>query len=80
MVPADIESSMKEGGAMAVATEASGNTRSIFINDSDKNGQMKYISNYIRTTKYTIFSFLPLGLLYQFFRFSNCYFLFVTIL
>ena len=37
-------------------------------------------SNYISTTKYSIYSFLPLGLLYQFFRFSNCYFLFVTIL
>ena len=36
--------------------------------------------NYISTTKYSIFTFLPLGLLYQFLRFSNIYFLIVTIL
>lgn len=36
--------------------------------------------NYISTTKYSLFSFLPLGLLYQFLRFSNIYFLIVTIL
>lgn len=38
------------------------------------------VSNYISTTKYTLLTFLPLGLFYQFYRFSNCYFLFVTIL
>ena len=38
------------------------------------------MSNYIRTTKYTIITFLPIGLIYQFMRLSNCYFLFVTIL
>lgn len=38
------------------------------------------MSNYIRTTKYTKWSFLPLSLLYQFKRFSNVYFLFVAIL
>ena len=36
--------------------------------------------NYISTTKYNVFSFLPLGLLYQFQRFANIYFLLVTIL
>lgn len=37
-------------------------------------------SNYISTTKYTAASFLPMALIYQFYRFSNVYFLFVTIL
>ena len=49
------------------------------VNSNDPNAP-KFPSNYISTTKYTLLSFLPLGLLYQFFRFSNCYFLFVTIL
>lgn len=40
----------------------------------------KFVNNYVSTTKYTMLTFLPLGLLYQFYRFSNCFFLFVTIL
>lgn len=39
-----------------------------------------FLNNYISTTKYNRWTFLPLGLMYQFLRFSNCYFLFVTIL
>ena len=50
------------------------------FNDEERNDVQKYRSNYIRTTKYTVFSFLPVGLAYQFLRFSNCYFLLVTIL
>lgn len=38
------------------------------------------MTNYIRTTKYTAWSFVPLSLAYQFMRFSNIYFLFVAIL
>ena len=37
-------------------------------------------TNAIRTTKYTIISFLPLNLMSQFRRFYNLYFLFGTIL
>ncbi|OUM64839.1 hypothetical protein PIROE2DRAFT_25148, partial [Piromyces sp. E2] len=32
--------------------------------------------NYVKTTKYTIFTFIPLNLWQQFHRLSNCYFLF----
>ncbi len=54
--------------------------REVHINDAKLNAQQKFKTNYIRTAKYTMFTFLPLGLLYQFYRFSNCYFLFFTIL
>ena len=37
-------------------------------------------SNYVRTTKYTLWNFLPLSLLYQFKRFANLYFLLQAIL
>ena len=37
-------------------------------------------SNSIRTTKYTIFTFLPKNLFEQFHRFANWYFLFIIIL
>lgn len=45
-----------------------------------KSKSSQYESNYISTTKYSLATFLPLGLLYQFYRFSNIYFLFVTVL
>ena len=32
-------------------------------------------SNYISTTKYNVFTFLPLALLLQFKRYANCFFL-----
>jgi len=35
-------------------------------------------SNKISTTKYNLFSFLPKGLIMQFTRLSNCYFLLTT--
>ena len=54
--------------------------REVHINATKLNAQQKFKTNYIRTAKYTMFTFLPLGLLYQFYRFSNCYFLFFTIL
>ena len=40
----------------------------------------KHESNYIRTTKYTMWSFLPLSLMYQFKREANIYFLLQAIL
>lgn len=52
--------------------------RVIILNSEQQ--QQHFISNYIRTTKYTRYSFIPLALFYQFFRFTNCYFLLVTIL
>ena len=40
----------------------------------------QYLSNRIRTTKYTILSFLPRNLFEQFHRFANLYFLFIVLL
>lgn len=41
---------------------------------------MTFANNYISTTKYNVFNFLPVCLLMQFTRVSNLYFLIVTIL
>ena len=51
-----------------------------FINNNKKNEEFKLKNNYISTTKYNIITFLPKGLLYQFSRLANVYFLFITII
>lgn len=47
----------------------------IHMNDHHANAQYEYPSNYIKTSKYTFWNFLPLGLLFQFKKISNVYFL-----
>lgn len=42
--------------------------------------QKHYADNKIRTTKYTVLSFLPKNLFEQFHRFANCYFVFIILL
>ena len=52
-----------------------------YINDNKKNKLYYYLKdNTISTTKYNIFTFIPKGLLYQFSRLSNVYFLFTAII
>ena len=51
-----------------------------FINDNHRNRIYKLRDNEITTTKYNIFTFIPKGLLYQFSRLSNVYFLFTAII
>ena len=51
-----------------------------FINNNRKNSEFKLKNNKITTTKYNIITFLPKGLLYQFSRLANVYFLFITII
>ena len=52
-----------------------------YINDNIKNKEVYHFkNNKINTTKYNIFTFLPKGLLYQFMRLANVYFLFTAIL
>ncbi|CCW66752.1 unnamed protein product [Phytomonas sp. Hart1] len=47
----------------------------VFMNDPAKNKEFKYPTNFISTSKYTYWSFLPVGLFYQFTNISNFYFL-----
>ena len=51
-----------------------------FINNNKKNLEFKLKDNTITTTKYNLITFLPKGLLYQFSRLPNVYFLFITII
>jgi len=55
--------------------------RKIFINNPKKtNLKYKYLDNFVRSSIYTWYDFLPKSLLFQFRRYANIYFLFVTIL
>ena len=54
---------------------------SFFINNKERNKQKyNFKNNKIDTTKYNIITFLPKGLLYQFMRLANVYFVFTAIL
>ena len=50
------------------------------INDNYKNNIYRLSNNCITTTKYNLFTFIPKGLLFQFFRLSNVYFLFTAVI
>lgn len=54
--------------------------RTIYCNDREANLPVRFKENYISTTKYNFFTFLPKGLFEQFRRVANCYFLFISIL
>ncbi|OWF34874.1 phospholipid-transporting ATPase ID [Mizuhopecten yessoensis] len=54
--------------------------RRIKANDSTYNKQFMYANNYICTTKYNLFSFLPKNMFEQFQRLANAYFLCLLIL
>ena len=56
------------------------NKRVIFLNDDERNSKYPYPTNYIKTTKFTFITFLPLALLLQFARVANIYFLIIAIL
>ncbi|XP_043864362.1 phospholipid-transporting ATPase ID isoform X6 [Drosophila mojavensis] len=58
----------------------SDNERRIRANDKDFNSQFKYHNNYIKTSKYTLLTFLPFNLLEQFQRLANFYFLCLLVL
>ncbi|PWV12738.1 putative phospholipid-transporting ATPase 1-like protein [Trypanosoma cruzi] len=52
----------------------------VHMNDRKANAPYNYPDNFIRTTQYTLLTFLPLGLLMQFRKVSNFYFLICMIL
>ncbi|KAG5672680.1 hypothetical protein PVAND_002791 [Polypedilum vanderplanki] len=56
------------------------NERRIRANDREYNSQFHYANNYIKTSKYSFLTFLPLNLLEQFQRLANFYFLCLLIL
>ena len=82
----EIENSFKMDKLLARQTRTTKDTKKpeefleFYINDNLKNAIYKFKDNTITTTKYNIFTFLPKGLLYQFSRLSNVYFLFTAII
>lgn len=56
------------------------NQRRIKANDRSYNAQFRYANNYIKTSKYTVLTFLPLNLFEQFQRLANFYFLCLLVL
>lgn len=56
------------------------NRRQIKANDNLYNSQFNYADNYIKTSKYSLVTFLPFNLFEQFRRLANSYFLCLLIL
>ncbi|XP_066581094.1 phospholipid-transporting ATPase ID isoform X5 [Prorops nasuta] len=54
--------------------------RRIRANNRDFNSQFNYANNYIKTSKYSVLTFLPLNLFEQFQRLANFYFLCLLVL
>uniref|UniRef100_A0A8C1KJF4 Phospholipid-transporting ATPase n=1 Tax=Cyprinus carpio TaxID=7962 RepID=A0A8C1KJF4_CYPCA len=54
--------------------------RHLRANDREFNLSFKYANNAIKTSKYNVFTFLPLNLFEQFQRLANAYFVFLLIL
>ncbi|XP_063309827.1 phospholipid-transporting ATPase ID-like [Pelobates fuscus] len=54
--------------------------RCLRANDREFNLKFKYATNAIKTSKYNIFTFLPLNLFEQFQRVANAYFVFLLVL
>ncbi len=54
-------------------------TRTVTLNDPNTNAQRNYCINFVRTCKYTVFSFVPMVIYIQFHRAANIYFLIVAV-
>ncbi|KAI8603373.1 hypothetical protein EDD21DRAFT_442079 [Dissophora ornata] len=52
--------------------------RIIYLNNSERNNQVKYLHNRISTSKYNTFTFLPKFLYEQFSKYANVFFLFTA--
>jgi hypothetical protein len=62
MKPNDTHMDMSEIGQNSVDAGEGGKMRAFYLNDHARNLSMQFKSNYIRTTKYTAATFLPLCL------------------
>ncbi|KAJ3395913.1 hypothetical protein HDU92_004588 [Lobulomyces angularis] len=63
---------------MFYAEEEVATNRIIYLNDSDKNLQAKYLHNKISTAKYNVITFIPRFLYDQFSKYANLFFLFTA--
>ncbi|RHZ39029.1 hypothetical protein DYB31_000230 [Aphanomyces astaci] len=54
--------------------------RFVYLNNPLENAKLKYIGNTITTSRYTLFSFLPKVLWYQFSKLANAYFLMISVM
>lgn len=75
-----VEQMVDQGYRIISAREVVLPKESGFLNTLQRPWLISSHSNSIRTTKYTIFTFLPKNLFEQFHRFANWYFLFIIIL
>ncbi|EPS74312.1 hypothetical protein M569_00437, partial [Genlisea aurea] len=86
----ELGSKRERHGSEGAETEAYGTShkdinedeaRLIYINDPEKtNEKFEFAGNYIRTAKYTIFTFLPRNIFEQFRRVAYVYFLVIAVL
>jgi phospholipid-translocating ATPase len=51
----------------------------VYLNDREENSKSKYPNNYVQTTKYSLLTFIPKCIFYQFMRLANIYFLLTAI-
>ena len=51
----------------------------VYLNDRVENSKLKYPNNYVQTTKYSMLTFIPKCIFYQFMRLANIYFLLTAI-
>jgi len=70
----------KKGSACNSKKKESAFPYEFHINNHEANKVYEYRNNMINQAKYNIFTFLPMSLLFQFFRLANVYFLIIAIL
>ena len=69
-----------DGASFAESDEDSEEYREVFINNDSRNAQSKFPANFLKTSHYTLFNFLPLNLFHQFHQISNVYFFLVMVI